>query len=158
MVMSEFGPSRRSRSCNCLVAMGHGGHRDALEPEGSVATDPVRNGPPRPLLELTPKGVGYRLSPTTALPRRDRSRSRLYTGSAIWPTVSFGGMFSTNWQRLRVHIIQSEMNVTSQRHGAQAMEHNGKDATFSWDLLATFCTCLAMHYCHRDVLLRELAE
>jgi hypothetical protein len=52
------------------------------------------------------------------------------------------------------HIVQSEMNVTVQRHRVEAQERSGHDTDFSRSLLAKIETVLRMHYQHRHGILR----
>lgn len=54
------------------------------------------------------------------------------------------------------HIVLSEMHITRQRQRIQNQERNGEVATFSRSLLDNFESCLALHYAHRDSILREL--
>lgn len=55
-------------------------------------------------------------------------------------------------------IIQSEMNVSTQRHRINAMERADGDATFSRSVLVNFEAALRLHYDHRDRVLREMAK
>jgi hypothetical protein len=54
------------------------------------------------------------------------------------------------------HILQSELGITCQRHRIENDESNAAVATLSRSLLAAFQTCLALHYDHRKMVLREM--
>ena len=56
------------------------------------------------------------------------------------------------------HIVQSEMNVSAQRHRINAMVLANGDAALSRSVLANLETALKLHYDHRDRILRELAR
>lgn len=56
------------------------------------------------------------------------------------------------------HIVQSEMNVSAQRHRVNALERGDVDQTFARNMLANFETALGLHYDHRDRILREMAK
>jgi len=56
------------------------------------------------------------------------------------------------------HIVQSEMNVSAQRHRINVMERVDGDAAFSRSVLANFETALRLHYDHRNRILRAMAQ